>query len=95
MLKRADFWQKMPHESLLVIQTDALLCQPLAPFFFQFAYLGAPFIPRQHSEYFERRGLMEGSAISSKQTHLSMGIQIQTCIHTYMATEDSRSEIEK
>jgi len=55
MLKRADFWQMMPHDRLLVIQTDALLGKPLDPFFFQFAYLGAPFIPRQHSEYFERR----------------------------------------
>ena len=45
----------MPHESLLIIQTDALLIRPLDPFFFQFPYLGAPFLPRQHSEYFEKR----------------------------------------
>ena len=55
MLKRPEFWRQMPHESLLVIQTDALLARPLDPFFFQFPYLGAPFLPRQHSEYFETR----------------------------------------
>ena len=55
MLKRPEFWQQMPHQSLLIIQTDALLSRPLDPFFFQFPYLGAPFLPRQHSEYFEKR----------------------------------------
>ena len=55
MLKRPEFWRQMPHEPLLIIQTDALLGRPLDPFFFQFPYLGAPFLPRQHSEYFERR----------------------------------------
>lgn len=55
MLKRAEFWRQMPHESLLVIQTDALLGRPFDPFFFQFKYLGAPFLPRQQSEYFEKR----------------------------------------
>ena len=55
MLKRTEFWQHMPHEPLLIIQTDALLSRPLDPFFFQFPYLGAPFLPRQHSEYFEKR----------------------------------------
>lgn len=56
MLKQPEFWRQMPHESLLIIQTDALLSRPLDPFFFQFPYLGAPFLPRQHSEYFETRG---------------------------------------
>ena len=55
MLKRPEFWRHMPHEPLLIIQTDALLSRPLDPFFFQFPYLGAPFLPRQHSEYFEKR----------------------------------------
>ena len=55
MLKRPEFWGHMPHEPLLIIQTDALLSRPLDPFFFQFPYLGAPFLPRQHSEYFEKR----------------------------------------
>ena len=55
MLKRPEFWQQMPHEPLLIIQTDALLSRPLDPFFFQFPYLGAPFLPRQQSEYFETR----------------------------------------
>ena len=55
MLKRPEFWRHMPHEPILIFQTDALLSRPLDPFFFQFPYLGAPFLPRQHSEYFERR----------------------------------------
>ena len=55
MLKRPEFWRHMPHEPMLIIQTDALLSRPLDPFFFQFPYLGAPFLPRQHSEYFEKR----------------------------------------
>ena len=55
MLKRPEFWRHMPHERVLIIQTDALLSRPLDPFFFQFPYLGAPFLPRQHSEYFEKR----------------------------------------
>jgi hypothetical protein len=55
MLKEASFWQQLPQEQLLVIQTDALLARPLDPFFFRFPYLGAPFLPRQHSEYFAHR----------------------------------------
>ena len=55
MLKRPEFWQKMPYEQMLFIQTDALLAKPLHPFFFDFPYLGAPFLPRQHSEYFTMR----------------------------------------
>ena len=43
------------HEELLIIQTDALLAKPLDPFFFKFCYLGTPFLPRQHTENFERR----------------------------------------
>ena len=57
MMKRADFWNSLPHEELLIIQTDALLSRPLDPFFFQFCYLGAPFVPRQHTEYFEKRNI--------------------------------------
>lgn len=55
MLKQPEFWSQMPYETLLIIQVDALLSRPLDAFFFQFPYLGAPFLPRQHSEYFERR----------------------------------------
>ena len=55
MMKDPNFWRKLPHEQNLIIQTDALLAKPLDPFFFQFCYLGAPFLPRQHTEYFEKR----------------------------------------
>ena len=55
MMKQATFWAQMPSEKILVIQTDALLAKPLHPFFFNFSYLGAPFLPRQHTEYFFMR----------------------------------------
>ena len=32
MLKRPEFWRHMPHEPMLIIQTDALLSRPLIPF---------------------------------------------------------------
>ena len=63
MLKHSSFWNQLPHEQILIIQTDALLARPLDSFFFQFPYLGAPFLPRQHSEYFEMR--QENGRISS------------------------------
>ena len=34
MLKQPEFWRQMPHEPLLIIQTDALLSRPLDPFSF-------------------------------------------------------------
>ena len=55
MMKSATFWDALDHEELLFVQTDALLAKPLDPFFFQYCYLGAPFLPRQHTEYFEKR----------------------------------------
>ena len=57
LLKNSVFWNSLPHEHLLVFQTDSLLIEPLPEFFFQFPYLGAPFLPRQQSEYFQRRDL--------------------------------------
>ena len=62
-MKSADFWRLMPHERILIIQTDALLAKPLDPFFFNFCYLGAPFLPRQHTEYFEKEISMGKSSI--------------------------------
>lgn len=53
LMKNSIFWEKLPHERLLMIQTDALLSEPLPRYFFDFNYLGAPFLPRQNSEYFE------------------------------------------
>ena len=55
MMKQPLFWKQLDEEEILVIQTDALLAKPLHPFFFNFSYLGAPFLPRQHSEYFSLR----------------------------------------
>ena len=89
--QKPEFWRQMPHERLLIIQTDALLCRPVDPFFFQFPYLGAPFLPRQHSEYFEKRRVTDASAASSKLTPPSMALPIQMCIPTCMATAASRS----
>ena len=55
MMKLSSFWEQIPSEEILVVQTDALLSKPLHPFFFNFSYLGAPFLPTQHSEYFNMR----------------------------------------
>ena len=54
MLKETAFWEGLPHEQLLIVQTDSLLAQPLPTFFFAYPYLGAPFLPAQSSEIFER-----------------------------------------
>ena len=72
MLKRPEFWQQMTHEHLLFIQTDALLAKPLNPFFFNFSYIGAPFLPRQHSEYFTMR---------DAQGHISRFFKTDSPIH--------------
>ena len=53
LMKTSIFWDALPHEKLLIIQTDALLSEPLPQYFFNFDYLGAPFLPRVRSEYFE------------------------------------------
>ena len=57
MMKQGQFWGLLPHEQLLICQTDSLLAQPMPLFFFNYAYLGAPFLPQQQSETFERRNL--------------------------------------
>ena len=91
MLKRTEFWKQMPHENLLFIQTDALVAKPIHPFFFNFSYLGAPFLPRQHSEYFTVRDAEAKSTASSKPIRQSMGRPTATSAHTSMATADSQS----
>ncbi len=53
LMKTSVFWDSLPHKKLLIIQTDALLSEPLPQYFFGFDYLGAPFLPRVRSEYFE------------------------------------------
>ena len=84
MLKQPEFWRQMPHEPLLIIQTDALLSRPLDPFFFQFPYLGAPFLPRQHSEYFERRrgdGRIKGFFKTDTPIHCSPDPDVYPHLH--------------
>ena len=53
LMKSYRLWDKLPHERILIIQTDALLSEPLPKYFFNFEYLGAPFLPKKYSEYFE------------------------------------------
>ena len=47
LMKSADFWSLLPSEKLLIIQTDALLAESLPEYFFNFDYLGSPFLPRE------------------------------------------------
>ena len=74
MMKSATFWDALDHEELLFVQTDALLAKPLDPFFFQYCYLGAPFLPRQHTEYFEKR---------RSDGRIKQFFKIETPIHCY------------
>ena len=53
LMKTSDFWDALPYEKILIIQTDALLSETLPKYFFDFDYLGAPFLPKVRSEYFE------------------------------------------
>ena len=85
------FLEQMPHEQLLIVQTDALLAKPLNPFFFNFSYLGAPFLPRQHSEYFTMRDPRATSVASSKPIRQSMDRPTAMSTHTSTATADYRS----
>ncbi len=55
LLKNQYFWELLPTEKLLFVQTDSLIVEPIPDYFFEFSYLGAPFLPRQQSEYFEQR----------------------------------------
>jgi len=72
MLKQPQLWEALPHEKVLLIQTDALLAQPLPAFFFSYSYLGAPFLPAQQSEMFEQR---------SQQGQLVGFFKVDTAIH--------------
>ena len=84
MLKQPEFWRHIPHEPTLIIQTDALLSRPLDPFFFHFPYLGAPFLPRQHSEYFEKRrsdGRIRGFFKTDTPIHGSPNPQVYPHLH--------------
>tara|TARA_B100000700_G_C15026284_1_gene848316 strand:- start:77 stop:1027 length:951 start_codon:yes stop_codon:yes gene_type:complete len=54
-MKTSEFWDLLPSEKILIVQTDALISEPLPSYFFEFDYLGAPFLPRVRSEYFVNR----------------------------------------
>ena len=72
MMKQDLFWASLPHEQILVCQADSLLVQPVPLFFFDYPYLGAPFLPKQHSETFERR---------NQQGQLTGFFKVDTPIH--------------
>ncbi len=59
-MKSSNFWEILPYENILIIQTDALLSEPLPKYFFDVGYLGAPFLPRVRSEYFSNRSQVNG-----------------------------------
>ena len=94
MLKRPEFWRHIPHEPMLIIQSDALLSRPLDPFFFHFPYLGRRFYPDNTASTSRSARVTAASAVFSKPTLPSMALLIQMYIPTYMATAASRSASE-
>ena len=59
MFKLPEFWRHMPHEPLLIFQTDALLSRPLDPFFFQFPTLEHHFYPDNTASTSRSAGVMD------------------------------------
>ena len=88
MMKHADFWNALPHEELLIIQTDALLAKPLDPFFFQFCYLGAPFYQDSTLNTLRKEIKRGKLSVFLKSIHQSIIPPTQTPIPTYTAMED-------
>ena len=56
--KTTRVWRYIPHEHLLVIQTDALLAKPIHPFSSVFLLRGT-ISAKQHTEYFTLRDVGE------------------------------------
>ncbi|GET41993.1 glycosyl transferase family 2 [Microseira wollei NIES-4236] len=52
LLKTQSFWEKIPAEKLLIFQTDTILTEPLDPRFFEYPYLGAPWLQEDIQEQF-------------------------------------------
>ena len=87
----------MPHERLLVIQTDAILAKPLHPFFFNFSYLGlhscqssTPNMPARHRgnicRFFKTDSPIHGSPDRDVYPHLhgngGLSIRSKTAMQT-------------
>lgn len=73
MMKHPGFWQMMPGERLLMIQTDALLLEPMPPGFMDYGYVGAPFLPGNLSEIYQERspeGVLKGFFESRVYVHI-------------------------
>ena len=83
MLKWPEFWRQMPHEPLLIIQTDALLSRPLDPFSFISPTWGLRFCPDNTASTSRSAGVTASSAAFSKLTPLSMALPIQLYPHLH------------
>ena len=55
MMKNPGFWQQLPGERLLIMQTDAVLIEPIPNQFLDYGYLGAPYLPGHLSDVFCER----------------------------------------
>tara|TARA_B100000700_G_C15008325_1_gene839694 strand:+ start:932 stop:1879 length:948 start_codon:yes stop_codon:yes gene_type:complete len=49
LLKRKSFWEQIPSNKVLIVQTDALLIEPIDFSIFNYDYVGAPFTPGKFS----------------------------------------------
>ena len=94
MLKQPEFWRHMPHEALLIIQTDALLGRPLDPFSFSSPIWERHFCQGNTVNTLRSAGVTAVSAASSKQTLPSMALPIQRYIHICTAMAACRSDSE-
>jgi predicted O-linked N-acetylglucosamine transferase (SPINDLY family) len=52
LLKTPSFWERIPAEKILIFQTDTILTEPLDPRFFEYPYLGAPWLQEEIQEQF-------------------------------------------
>ena len=48
LLKRKSFWENIPAKKVLIVQTDALLIEPIDFEIFNYAYIGAPWSPSKY-----------------------------------------------
>ena len=76
LLKKASFWRKLPSEKILVIQTDALLIEPLEFQIFSYDYVGAPWSRKKFTHEFPvySNDLVEEKSVYSVISNLNSEI---------------------
>tara|TARA_B100000579_G_scaffold403487_1_gene387539 strand:+ start:1210 stop:2157 length:948 start_codon:yes stop_codon:yes gene_type:complete len=83
LLKNSSFWNQIPSKSILMMQTDAILIEPLDFSLFKYDYIGAPwssgkYISSMFHTYsedlsYELHSFWESRPFSKKPTNLTFG----------------------